>query len=773
MTRRGLFAGLAVVVLLGGVLLAYRPVTGRLPLEPEVTTRGEPGFDGRRVAERLRSLCAESHFIGTPAHREVFRYLLAEAAKNPGVQVQSQTVEATYRAWDPIAIATVNNVVARLAGTQGEHSVLVVAHYDSAPTSPGAADDGTAVAAMLEVLRLMASGPRPRNDLLFLFADAEEVGSMGASAFLEALTPAERERIATVLNFDARGNRGPVVMFETSHDNGWLIEQFATASPSPVGHSLASTVYGLLKNDTDFSIFRNAGMNGLNFAYFDGLEVYHSRGESADAVDPRSIQHQGEQMLALVRRLAHADLSHVASPPVIYFDVLGLFVIRYGFWLGRVLALGCGLGLGLLLFRGVRSGLLRPGRCGVALAIALGAVVLPSLLAWLSWSLVRWLEPRYRLLPGETSASTEQYFIGLLVLSAAVVAWGAQGMRRLLTPAEWSVGALGPWTALAVLSAFLLPGTSYFFQWPQLCELGVLALLLRAQRPSTEAPSLALGLAPLLFIPSLVLVVPFTRLLYAAFGMTGIATVIALWSMWWTLLVPLLRSLLGGALAWCAPLGAVAGSLLFLTAFVQRVFDSSQPSMDSLAYLLDLDQKKAFWVSADPFLDEWTGPILGADARQEHLEHDFPYVDWKVFVAETAVREFPAPEFDVLADTRDGARRQISLRLRPRLDVSMLELRVSPAKLLGADVAGKHYGPDELRSEWGRLIFQFWTPPPAGVDLTLLVDEALPLELRLSEVQYGSASTQPLFPRPRPADKSPYPFGWFSDSVRVTRAVRW
>ncbi|ATB38926.1 peptidase M28 [Cystobacter fuscus] len=769
MIRRSLFAGFAVAVLLGGVLLAYQPVTGSLP---EGASGEASGFHWRHVAERLRIISAESHFIGTRAHREVYRYILEEAAKNPGVQVELQSVEASYRAWEPFAIATVNNVVARLPGTQGGRSVLVVAHYDSAPTSPGAADDGTAVAAMLEVLRLMASGTRPRNDLVFLFADAEEVGSMGASAFLEALTPAERERIATVLNFDARGNRGPVVMFETSQDNGWLIEQFATASPSPVGHSLASAIYGLLKNGTDFSVFRDAGMSGLNFAYFDGLEVYHTRGESAASVDPRSIQHQGEQMLALVRQLANEDLSHVVSPPVIYFDVLGLFVVRYGLWLGQVLALGCALGLGLLLFRGVRSGQLRLGRCGVALAVALGGVVLPALLAWLLWGAVRWLEPRYMLLPGETSVSTERYFIGLLVLAAAVIAWGAHAVRRLLTPAELAVGALVPWTMLAVLSVFLLPGTSYFFQWPQLCGLGLLSLLLREERQPSAPSSLALGLAPLLFVPSILLVVPLTRLLYAAFGMTGIALVIALWSLGWTLFVPFLRFILGGPLVWCARLGVVAGGALFVAAFVMRVFDSSQPSMNSLVYLLDIDQKKAFWVSGDPFLDEWTGPSLGAGARQEQLEHYFPYVDWKVFVAETSVREYPAPGLEVLADTRQGARRQVAIRLLPRLDASMLELRVSPAKLLGVEVAGKHYGPAELRSDWGRLIFQFWTPATTGVDMKLLLEEDLQVELRLSEVRYGSESTEPLFPQRRPADKSPYPFGWFSDSVRVTQAVR-
>lgn len=770
MNPRGLLAGLAVAVLLTSVVLAYQPVTGELPPDGARAADGEAGFDWRRGAERLRTIAAGSHSIGTEAHRALQRYILEEAARNPGVHAERQTVEASFRAWDPFAIATVNNLVARLPGTDGGHGVLIVAHYDSAPSSPGAADDGTAVAAMLEVLSLVASGPRPRNDLVFLFTDAEEVGSMGASGFLASLTPEERARLSVVLNFDARGNRGPMVMFETSPDNGWLIEQYASASSRPVGNSLASTLYELLQNDTDFSVFRDAGFHGLNFAYFDGLEVYHTSGETAAAVDPRSIQHQGEQMLALVRHLGNQDLSHVASAPRIYFDVLGLFMVSYGRWLGWVLALGGALGLGVLVTWGVRSGLLRPGRCAVALAASLGSVLATVLLAWLLWAAVKELEPRYTMLPGEIPYA-QGYFIGLLVLAASVLAQGAYGSRRFLTPAELMAGALMPWTVLAMSSPLLLPGTSYFFQWPQLCGLVLLYLLLCAER-SPERPSPALAFAVPLLWPSIVLVIPLTRLLHAAFGMAGSALVIALWSLWLTLLVPYLWRMLGGALAWGARAGLVLGATLFLTAFARREFDPSRPGMNSLAYLLDTNEKKAFWVSADPRLDGWTSSILGPGARKEKLEHYFPYVDWDLYVAETPVRDYPAPGLTVLADTREDSRRRLAVRLTPRLDSSMLELQISPARLLGVEVAGTRYGPEQLRSQWNRLVFQFWTPAPAGVDMILTLEQDVSPTLRLSEVQYGIETTQRLHPSARPTDTIPYPFGWFSDSVRITHTVR-
>jgi hypothetical protein len=762
-------------VLLGGLVLAYRSAMGPLPSSPA----GEMDFDWRRAMAHLRIIAAESHSTGTAANRKVRDYILAEAARIPGVRAEQQTAEASYRAWDPIAVATVTNVVARLPGTSGDRAVLVVAHHDSTPTGPGAADDGSAVAAMLEVLRLAASGPAPRNELIFLFTDAEEVGSMGAAGFLAALAPNDRARIATVLNFDARGNRGPVVMFETSRDNGWLIEQYAAAAPHPVGSSLISAAYGLLKNDTDFSVFREAGLSGLNFAYFDGLEAYHTSRETVDAIALDSVQHQGEQMLGLVRRLGSADLGHVAQPPVVYFDVLGLFLVRYGQWLAWALAAACGLGMTWLIASGIRSRRLRPWRCAAAVGLVLLTVAVAALVAQALWALVTWLEPRYTQIPGELPSSPA-YLAGLLLLAAAAALQGSRMFRRSIEPAEAAVGALLPWTVLAVLSVIVLPGTSYFFQWPQLCGLGLLFALLRTAGAAgtagtagaTRPPRWLLPCASLLVLPPTVLIVPFARLLFAAFGMTGIGLVIALWTLWLTLLAPFLRYVLGAAQPWLIRLGVALGVVLLAIAFAGRTFDAAHPTCDSLAYLLDADQRRASWVSADARLDEWTGPTLGVAARLEAIEQDFPYVSWAGYVAPAPVLDLPAPDVVVRSDTRQGAARRLALRLLPRAEGSMLELQITPASGLGVEVAGTHWDEAALHSDKVRLLLEFWTPPAAGVDLELTVPANGPLTLHLSEVQYDSRATQQVFPGSRSSDKIPYPFGWFSDSIRVVHTVR-
>ncbi|HSR97748.1 MAG TPA: M20/M25/M40 family metallo-hydrolase, partial [Kofleriaceae bacterium] len=707
------------VLLLGSITAAFRSAPDDVP-----ASVAADDFDLGRAIAHLRTIAAESHFIGTPAHDRVRDYILAEAARIPGVRAELQTVEASYRTWDPIAVATVSNVVARLPGSGAGRAVLVVAHYDSTPTGPGAADDGSAVAAMLEVLRLAASGPPPRNELVFLFSDAEEVGSMGAAGFVAKLSTEERARIATVLNFDARGNRGPVVMFETSRENGWLVEQWAATAPHPVGSSLISTAYALIPNDTDFSVFREAGLPGLNFAYFDGLEVYHTARESLGALDRTSVQHQGAQMLGLVRLLASADLTHVEAAPAVYFDVLGRFVVQYGAWLSWLLAAACLLGMTWLVARGVRSRRLRPMRCAAAFGLTLATVLAAALVARGTWAAVTWLEPRYTQIPGQLPWSPG-YFAGVLLLAAAIVLRGSRLFARRIDPVEAAIGALVPWVALAVAMPFVLPGTSYFFQWPALCGLGLVAAMLRDDgRRRWLLPASVLVVVPTL------LVVPFVRMLFAAFGMTGIALVVGLWALWLTLLAPYLRAALGAAQPWLARIAAVAGAVALVVAFAGRVFDRAHPTCDSLAYLVDADRGRAFWVSADARLDDWTAPTLGAAAHQQPIAQDFPDVFWDGYVAPAPLEGIApkAPELIVRSDTRDGAVRHLSLRLVPRAPGSMLELQVTPASGLAVDVAGTRRAGDALGADRGRVLLQFWTPA-AGADLALTVPAEAPVTL--------------------------------------------
>jgi Zn-dependent M28 family amino/carboxypeptidase len=80
--------------------------------------------------------------------------------------------------------AQINNVVSRIAGREPGRAVLLSAHYDSVPAAPGAADDGSGVAAILEIARILKRAPRAVRVVL-LFGDGEELGLLGSELFVQ------------------------------------------------------------------------------------------------------------------------------------------------------------------------------------------------------------------------------------------------------------------------------------------------------------------------------------------------------------------------------------------------------------------------------------------------------------------------------------------------------------------------------------------------------------------------------------------------------------
>jgi len=111
-------------------------------------------------------------------------------------------------------------------------------HYDTVPHSFGAADDGSAVATLLETARALTSSPALRRDVTFLFTDGEELGLLGAQGF--AQEHPWRGEVGLVLNFDARGTSGTATTFETS------------------ASSAVTALARCIPNGTDLTAFNNA-----------------------------------------------------------------------------------------------------------------------------------------------------------------------------------------------------------------------------------------------------------------------------------------------------------------------------------------------------------------------------------------------------------------------------------------------------------------------------------------------------------------------------------
>ena len=295
-------------------------------------TSDMPGqFSADEAFGELKMLLAEGvpHPVESAANR-VVRDRIIQRFRDFGYAPVVQKARACSKRWNKCS--SVENIVV-LPQTPGD-VVLGVAHYDSVPAGPGASDDGEGVATMLDCARLLRSTPT-RNPIGFLITDGEEAGLLGAEAFVA--DPVLSKNVRAVVNVENRGTSGPSYLFETSVNNRDLVPLFNRLD-RPITTSVFYTVYTLLPNDTDVTVFKRAGKIAINFAAIGSVKRYHTKSDDLDHVDLRTLQHHGDNALAMLKALGSIDLQHIRRGNDVFFDVLGFFVIWWPdfltIWLG-------------------------------------------------------------------------------------------------------------------------------------------------------------------------------------------------------------------------------------------------------------------------------------------------------------------------------------------------------------------------------------------------------------------------------------------------------
>ena len=235
----------------------------------------------------------------------------------------------------------IQNIVAKLESGHGaKHSLLVNCHFDSVPQSPGASDDAVSCAIMLEIIHvLLQSEVELKHNIVFLFNGAEENMLPASHGFITQHVWAEEVR--AFINLEACGSGGRELVFQTGPAHPWLVEAYARVAPHPFASVIGQEIFqsGIIPADTDFRIFRDYGhIPGLDIAYMKNGYVYHTKYDTEDRIPDGSIQRAGDNVLEVVRHLAQSDvLGHTdahASGSVVFFDVLGLFMVHYPEWVG-------------------------------------------------------------------------------------------------------------------------------------------------------------------------------------------------------------------------------------------------------------------------------------------------------------------------------------------------------------------------------------------------------------------------------------------------------
>lgn len=734
---------LSLITLLFLIALFFLSFYANMPPAAVSTDAPASEFSSGRAMQHIRAIAQSPHPVGTPEHAKVRDYILNELTTlglDPHVQ-KSPVIAA--RAGSQIIGADVENIFGKIPGFDNDRAVLLVAHYDSVPGSPGASDDGSGVATVIETLRAIKALPTLKNDLMFLFTDAEEMGLLGAKGFVEE-DPAAKE-IEVVLNFEARGNGGPTFMFETSDENGWLIREFARATPFPVANSLSYEVYKRLPNDTDFTVFKKAGMVGLNFAYIKGLTHYHTEIDNVESLDERSLQHSGSYALALAHHFGNLNIERTREPNDIYFNIPGSIIIHYPETWSKLISISVAIIFIGVAAAGIRKKQLKVTGIMLGFLTLLSAMITAALISSLIWSLIGMLSSQDELAPWGEFYSSLLYFAGFAALTLAIVALEYNWFKKKISLHDLYIGGLLWWLLLMIAASLLIPGASYLFAWPLLFALiPMIYIFLSADRRTDSFPYLVLTFV--CAIPAVVLVAPTVYMLYLAMGLRMLAVLAVMIVLLIGILIPHL-GLITKTKSWLLPVTSLLLAIaIFIVAAYSSDSDKNNRLVNTLFYAVNADSGKAVWASSDSSVDEWTKRFFGEGLERGQLTEYFDSGTASFMKAEAPLASLAAPTVSLLSDNTVDDTRLLRFRVASGQQAPVIRLTVdSESEILKAEVGSKM-----VDASGKNLRLRYYGAPAAGIEIAFRLKPAGAVKIRVSDIYYGLSVVQNILPAPRP-----------------------
>jgi len=315
-----------VLILLLPVADAAAAVPGPVELRDQV--------DADRLQDDLRALTGHDPIpdgddevlvrtrnVHHPHHRLAGAWIEDRFEAVPGLDVSRETFDAAGE-------SDLFNVVAELPGAEPDLPILILgAHYDSIASAtvgwepatdaaPGADDDASGVAAILEVARVLAAHPGgTRRTVRFVAFSAEEYGLLGAYEHV-ARVEDRGDDVALMLSLDPVGyDPGGTSTLWVPYDARWEepADRLAEVAAAQGGRLSITTIDAdLIGGDarSDHFPFWDAGIPALHLASFPQPPTYHTVSDDLDVVDPTF----HGNVTALVAAFAAAEVELLEPP---------------------------------------------------------------------------------------------------------------------------------------------------------------------------------------------------------------------------------------------------------------------------------------------------------------------------------------------------------------------------------------------------------------------------------------------------------------------------
>jgi Peptidase family M28 len=655
---------LAFIVIFFGIFYSFFSL---MPNADKLIKIDNSAFSKDKALEHLKIISQKPHFVGAQAHSDVRDYIVNQL-KTLGLEVQIQQQLGVNKKWH--SATEIQNIIAKIKGSEQGKALLLLSHYDSNPhSSLGASDAGSGVVTIIEGLRTyLATNPKPKNDIIVLFTDAEEIGLNGAEAFVNRHPWAKN--VGLVLNFEARGSGGPSYMLlETNGGNSKLIKEFLKAKPQyPVANSLMYSIYKMLPNDTDLTVFReDRNINGFNFAFIDDHFDYHTVQDSYDRLDRNTLIHQASYLLPLLVYFSDADLTQLNSKAdLVYISFPFVKMLTFPFaWVIPLTIIAFVLFVLLCLY-GLMQGRLTLKGVGLGFAPLFLSLLIAGLVAFLGWHLALFIHPQYRDILHGFTYNGYDYIAAFVALSFAITYFIYNKFKN-KSPVDLSIAPLFLWLIINVLIAIYLKGSGFFII-PVYFALGGLTLELFSKGRSKN-----FVLAhSLLALPLLLIFAPLVKMLPVGLGLkilyvSAVFTVLIM-----GLLIPVLAQFKTKKVL--TALGFVISILFFIKADLHAGFSTDRKKPNSILYMYDADAHQAYWTTYNQKLDAFTKQFLGDNPTKGGFDAKATASKYGTNLAWHSPAKTIGLKEPIIKDSADVATNYFRISITPQRLVNRIEL---------------------------------------------------------------------------------------------------
>jgi hypothetical protein len=730
-----IFAGLFILLILG---LIY------ITMMPKWTSDDEGSlseFSTKRALNQVEAISKQPHFVGSANHEVVANYLIKELNKL-GLET---SIQEGYTLSDWGNLVQSKNILARIKGSNSSKALLLLSHYDSAPHSysPGASDAGSGVATILESVRAFLYNKTPhKNDIIILFSDAEELGLNGAALFVTQHQWAKE--IGLVLNFEARGSSGPSYMLmETNKGNAGLVKEFASAKATfPVSNSLMYSIYKMLPNDTDLTVFREQGnIQGYNFAFIDDHFNYHTAQDDIHHLNKNTLAHQGSYLMPLLKYFSNTDLNTTqAGEDYVYFTIPYTFISYPFSWVLPMVIIALALFI-FLLFLGKAKRILSFREIGKGFIPLLGSLFATGLITFFGWKGLLLAYPQYNDLLNGFTYNGHAYIAAFVLLSVAI----SMVFYHLLSERKVTINHYAApiflWIIINGILAFVLPGAGFLII-PVYFGLLIFGLFIVTQKSNKT-------LNLLLSIPALMIIAPFIQMFPIGLGLKVLFGSAILTVLTFGLLLPVFGAFAKKGI-WSIILLLLSIGF-FAKAHSESGYEAGKAKSNSLLYIYNADTDQASWATYDTNLDSWTKGYLGENPKNATNLNEIPlfskYNSGFTYAANAPKKDLQKPSIEFLEDRIVGNQRYLKIKISPNRNVNRYDIfanekmEIHNFKANGVTTLGQK---NSLYQRKGKKILSYYVVGNAPLEMQFSVNSSTVFDMEMMESAFD-LMTNPLF----------------------------